>query len=42
MKRYDIPEFMGGGEATQEMPNEPMGYQEGGVPMMPLLDRCFP
>mgnify|MGYP003131931599 CR=1 FL=1 len=36
MKRYDIPEFMGGGEATQEMPNETMGYQEGGVPMMPM------
>jgi LysM repeat protein len=37
MKRYEgIQEFMGGGEATQEMPNEPMGYQEGGVPMMPM------
>jgi LysM repeat protein len=48
MKRYDVQEFMGGGEATHTMPDgtvmpgathaeyEAMGYQEGGVPMMPM------
>ena len=36
LKAQGIQEFMGGGEATQEMPNEAMGYQEGGVPMMPM------
>jgi LysM repeat protein len=36
LKAQGIQEFMGGGEATQEMPNETMGYQEGGVPMMPM------
>jgi hypothetical protein len=46
MKRYDVQEFMGGGEATHTMPDgtvmpgathaeyEAMGYQEGGVPMI--------
>jgi len=48
MKRYDVQEFMGGGEATHTMPDgtvmpganhgeyEAMGYQEGGVPRMPM------
>jgi len=47
MKRYDVQEFMGGGEATHTMPDgtvmpgathaeyEAMGYQEGGATMTP-------
>jgi murein DD-endopeptidase MepM/ murein hydrolase activator NlpD len=48
LKAQGIQEFMGGGEATHTMPDgtvmpgathaeyEAMGYQEGGVPMMPM------